>query len=153
MFLTGTMCCIVVSKTFDPKTQLNLNFLLVLVLTAQSCLTLGSSVHGDSPSKNTGAGCHFLLQGIFGTQGSNPCLLCGLHWQVVSLPLAPLWGFYTKSASQLRICFHPHPHPHPWSHPQSPEIPQNCPASCLHAAQPHQSTAHTSQNHLYQAQM
>ena len=28
----------------------------------------------DSPGKNTGVGCHFLLQGIFLTQGSNPCL-------------------------------------------------------------------------------
>ena len=26
--------------------------------------------------KNTGVGCHFLLQGIFQTQGSNPGLLC-----------------------------------------------------------------------------
>ena len=29
----------------------------------------------DSPGKNTGVGCHFLLQGIFQTQGSNPGLL------------------------------------------------------------------------------
>ena len=35
----------------------------------------GSSVHGDSPHKNTGLGCHFLFQGIFPTQGSNPCLM------------------------------------------------------------------------------
>ena len=35
--------------------------------------------------KNTRAGCHFLLQGIFSTQGSNPCLL---HWQADSLPLS-----------------------------------------------------------------
>ena len=28
----------------------------------------------DSPGKNTGGGCHFLLQGIFLTQGSNPHL-------------------------------------------------------------------------------
>ena len=34
----------------------------------------GSSVHGDSPSKNTGVGCHALLQGIFPTQGLNPGL-------------------------------------------------------------------------------
>ena len=34
----------------------------------------GSSAHGDSPGKNTGVGCHFLLQGIFPTQGSNPGL-------------------------------------------------------------------------------
>ena len=34
----------------------------------------GSSVHGDSPGKNTRLGCHALLQGIFPTQGSNPGL-------------------------------------------------------------------------------
>ena len=42
------------------------------ILAAQSCLTLcnpmdcslpGSSVHGDSPGKNTGVDCHSLLQG------------------------------------------------------------------------------------------
>ena len=43
----------------------------------------------DSPGKNTGVGCHFLLQGTFPTQGSNPSLLGLLHWQVGSLPLAP----------------------------------------------------------------
>ena len=32
-------------------------------------------VHGISPGKNTGVGCHFLLQGIFPTQGWNLCLL------------------------------------------------------------------------------
>ena len=42
----------------------------------------------DSPAKNTGVGCHALLQGIFQTQGSNPHLLCLLHWQTGSLPLA-----------------------------------------------------------------
>ena len=34
----------------------------------------GSSVHGDSPGKNTEVGCHALLQGIFLTQGSKPGL-------------------------------------------------------------------------------
>ena len=34
-----------------------------------------------------GVGCHALLQGIFPTQGSNPCLLHLLHWQVGSLLL------------------------------------------------------------------
>ena len=34
------------------------------------------------PGKNTGVGCHFLLQGIFPTQGSNSCLLHLLHGQV-----------------------------------------------------------------------
>ena len=36
------------------------------------------------------SGCHFLLQGIFPTQGSFPHLLCLLYWQVDSLPLAYL---------------------------------------------------------------
>ena len=65
----------------------------------QSCLTLynpvnctppGSSVHGIFSGKNTGVGYHFLLQGIFLTQGLNPCLLHLLHWQVDSLLLSHL---------------------------------------------------------------
>ena len=36
----------------------------------------------DSPGKNTGVDCHFLLQWIFLTQGSNPSLLGLLHWLV-----------------------------------------------------------------------
>ena len=56
----------------------------MLGLIAQSCLTLcdtmdsslpGSSVHRDSPGKNTGVGCHAFLQGIFLTQESNQGLL------------------------------------------------------------------------------
>ena len=38
------------------------------------CSPPGSSVHWDSPGKNTGVGCHALLQGIFPTRGSNPRL-------------------------------------------------------------------------------
>ena len=38
----------------------------------------------DSPGKNTGVGCHFLLQGIFPTQGWNLHLLCLLLWQADS---------------------------------------------------------------------
>ena len=45
------------------------------------CGPPGSSVHGDSPGKNTGVVCHSLLQGIFLTQGSNPRCLHLLHWQ------------------------------------------------------------------------
>ena len=67
------------------------------VLVIQSCSTLcnpmdcsppGSSVHGISPGKNTGEGCHFLRQGIFPTQGSDPRLLRLLQWQD-SLPSEP----------------------------------------------------------------
>ena len=68
----------------------------VLCLVSQSCPTLcnlmdfslpGSSIHGDSPGKNTGVGCYFLHQGIFPTQGLNLCLLL---WQADSLPLSHL---------------------------------------------------------------
>ena len=53
----------------------------VLCLVPHSCLTLcnpmactlpGPSVHGGSPGKNTGVGCHALLQRILPTQGWNP---------------------------------------------------------------------------------
>ena len=56
---------------------------LCWMLVTRSCLTLcdpmacsppGSSVHGNSAGKNTGVGCHALLQGIFPTLGSNPGL-------------------------------------------------------------------------------
>ena len=64
-FLKCPMCCAVLSHAFmslcDPM----------------DCSPPGSSVHGDSPGKDTGVGCHALLQGIFPTQGSNPRLpLC-----------------------------------------------------------------------------
>ena len=49
------------------------------------CSPSGSSVHGDSPGKNTGVGCHFLLQGIFLTQGLNPGLL---HCRQMLYPLS-----------------------------------------------------------------
>ena len=42
----------------------------------------------DFPGKNTGLGCHFLLQGILRIQGLNPCLLCLLHWQADSFLLS-----------------------------------------------------------------
>ena len=54
------------------------------------CSSPGSSVHGDSPGKNTRMGCYFLLQGIFLTEGSNPRPLHLLHWQAGSLPLCHL---------------------------------------------------------------
>ena len=38
------------------------------------CSPPGSSVHGDSPGKNTGVGCQSLLQETFPIRGSNPRL-------------------------------------------------------------------------------
>ena len=61
----------------------------VCLLVAQLCLTVcnptdcsspGSSVYGIFHAR-TGVGCHSLLQGIFPTQASNPCVLhC---WQIL----------------------------------------------------------------------
>ena len=48
----------------------------------------------NSPGKDTGVGCHSLLQGTFPTQGSNPDLL---HWQADSLPLSYQGSPETKS--------------------------------------------------------
>ena len=42
-----------------------------IICEPKDCSLPGSSVHGDSPGKNTGVGCHALLQEIFPTQGSN----------------------------------------------------------------------------------
>ena len=64
----------------------------------------------DSPGKNTWEGCHALLQGILLTQRWNPCLLCLLHWQVGSLPLAPPGELNTAAVSVLKyqstVCSH-----------------------------------------------
>ena len=51
----------------------------------------------DFPGMNTGVGCHFLPQGIFPTQGSNPRLL---HWQALA------GGFFTAEPPGK-----PHIHP------------------------------------------
>ena len=62
------------------------------------CSPPGSPVKWDSQGKNTGVGCHALLQGIFPTQGLNPCFL-----------LSPVLagGFFTTSATWealLNLC-------------------------------------------------
>ena len=61
-----------------------------VICNLMECSPPGSSVHVDSPGKNTGVGCHSLLQRIFPTQGLNPHLLSLLHWQADSLPAEPL---------------------------------------------------------------
>ena len=44
----------------------------------------------DSPGKNTGVGCHALLQGLFPTHGWNPHLLSLLHCRWILFPLSHL---------------------------------------------------------------
>ena len=89
----------------------------VLCLVAQVCPTLckpmgcnppGSSVHGDSPSKNNGVGCHAVLQGIFSIQGSNPglphCRQILYHLSHQESPWILKWVAYCvlRGPSQLR---------------------------------------------------
>ena len=91
----------------------------VVFIVAQSCLILcdpmdcsldcslpSSSVHGDSPGKNTGLGCHALLQGIFPTQGSIPGLL---HCRRILCRLSPQgspggWQRCLPGEESLCIC-------------------------------------------------
>ena len=91
--------------------------LLLLCLVVQSCPTLcdtmdcslpGSSVHRDSPGKNTGVGCHDLLKGIFLTQGSNTsvphCRLILHHLSHQGSPRILEWVAYpfSRGSSQSR---------------------------------------------------
>ena len=91
-----------------------------LCLVAQLCPTLchpidcsltGSSVHGDSPDKNTGVGCPALLQGIFPAQRSNPGLLhCGQILYSLShqaLNQVSQLSVYWLHAGQLPLIFKP----------------------------------------------
>ena len=65
------------------------------------CSPPGSSVHGDSPGKNTGVGFHFLLQEIFLTLGSNPHFLCLLYRQAESLSLCQTENNNTKGPDNV----------------------------------------------------
>ena len=60
---------------------------LLATLWTVACQALLST---SLPRQETGAGCHFLPQRIFLTQGSNPYLRCLQDWQVDSLPLSHL---------------------------------------------------------------
>ena len=74
------------TKNVDEGTSLLVQWLRkVKVLVAQLCLTLCdlTDCPWNSLSRNTGVGCHSLLQGIFPTQGLNSGLL---HCRQVKKP-------------------------------------------------------------------
>ena len=48
------------------------------------------------------SGCHALIEEIFLTQGSNPLLLCILHWQADSLPLVTPGVLKSREITLLR---------------------------------------------------
>ena len=63
----------------------------------------------NSSGKNTGVGCHFLLQGIFSTQESNLCLLppalAGRFFTQMhrDIPLSPCLSFQVCFISSIRL--------------------------------------------------
>ena len=68
----------------------------------------------DFPGKNTGVGGHFLLQGIFPTQGSNPPVLLGkqilYHWStwessLIVFPLKDLSHLYVHTSTNSLLWF------------------------------------------------
>ena len=54
----------------------------------------------DSPAKNTGVGCHFLLRGTFPDQRLHPHLL---HWQAGSLLLSRQGNPWTSSGCHSKV--------------------------------------------------
>ena len=89
------------SKSFPFLSRVSTSVVTCVCVCTQSCLTLCNpidcSLPGDFAGKNTGVGCHVLLQGIFLTQGSNLHLCVSFisrqilyHWATSE---ALLWNF------------------------------------------------------------
>ena len=73
---------------------------------AKLCLT--QQLHGLSPDKNTGVGCHFLPQGIFLIHGLNPRLLyCGktLGTIIIKLGFQRKQGYISTKPIRAYVCF------------------------------------------------
>ena len=79
--------------------------LCLILCNPMGCSLPGSFVQGDSPGKNTGVGCHALLQEIFPTQGSNPdvlqCIYIIKEWKVGSQKILRLGMRMSVSISLL----------------------------------------------------
>jgi len=64
----------------------------------------------DYPGKNTGVGCHFLLPGIFPTQGLNPCLLHRrqilYHFELPKWMKTPCYRTGLRPSSKCFTCIH-----------------------------------------------
>ena len=94
-----------------PSTTVDLLFISVCCVcsVAQSCSILQPCglqptrilCLWNFPGKNSGTGCHCLLQRIFPTHGSNPCLFHLLHWQPDSLRLCHLRSPFSISTALL----------------------------------------------------
>ena len=85
------------------------NMELVVVVQSQSCVQLLQPLglqptrllcSWDFPGKNTRVGCHFLLQGIFQTQGLNQCLL---HYRQILHRLSHQGSLAILSQENLKL--------------------------------------------------
>ena len=94
------LCCVVLSCSVMSDT-----------LWPHDCSPPGSSVHGNSPGKNPGVGCHALFQGIFPTQvlciaggfftiwdtrGSPKVLLCNTNCKLIISEVGLSWNLEKK---------------------------------------------------------
>ena len=80
LLLSSALMTGVSSRSFSwffliEKVKVKVTQLCLSLCNPMDCSLLSSSVHEiHSPGKNTGVGCHSLLQGIFPMQGLNPGL-------------------------------------------------------------------------------
>ena len=89
----------------SKRDYLGKNGHVCVCLVAQSCPALCKTcqtVHGDSPGRNAGVGCHALLGGIFPTQGSNSGLPhCRWILYQLSYQGSPKWPYLTAREDLL----------------------------------------------------
>ena len=97
--------CHLAYLTYMQSTVLSRSVMSVC-LWPKDCSRSDSSVHGESPGKNTGVCCHALLQKIFPIQGLNPGLpYC---WQILYClhhqggPRILEWGAYPFSRGSFQ---------------------------------------------------
>ena len=130
--------CFVFFNWYGDCTSLILFSSVQFSSVTQSCPTLwdpidcslpGSSVHGDSPGKNTGVGCHALFQGIFPTKRLNPGLP-HCRWIVYHLSHQGSWR---RQWQPTPVLFHGKSHGQrslegysPWGHKESDKMECTC---------------------------
>ena len=102
-FLSKHIHCTVAESKKKSLIFALLSEVKLVCLCLLSCSVVSSSLqlHGLQPAKllcpwnfagkNMGVGCHFLLQGIFMTQGLNLCVQCLLRCRQILYPLSH-WG-------------------------------------------------------------
>ena len=98
------------------QSMLSVTQLWLTLFDTMDCSPPGSSIQGIFLSKNTGVGCHFLLQGIFLTQGSNPSLLHLLHCRQILYHWATRES-ESESHSVVSNSLQPHGLYSPWNSP------------------------------------